>query len=275
VAPVIPQERIAQAREEVAMWNMVQRRPRARAAPRDRDDELDNNRGWLKRYPQMDISKMQDMDVYNRGVALQPFKVEYDSHEQINQKLNSTVILVKGHPFQVHGTIKLVGTAGYALLLGDRHGNLSWANYSDLTDFRTLAPGYINFNSTAYWVYRIPDRQNHQGMTMRNTYMKPAGDGRPQGMHPNTMMQALLNRKNIPFQPNLVELIENGVIQSIRLSNNVALHRVKNNGASCGVEYIGRPLGLVVGGRVKVLDDMDLGPTWIHKDCIDVSLELF
>lgn len=271
-----------QYERDLAEWQAIREmarmagRPlrRAPAQAGEAAPAMDPNRGYLDRYPRMDLTKIKEADTYSRGVNLQPFKVDYDTHEQISQKLQGSVILVKGWPFTVQATIHRKD-GGFALLLGNQAGNLSWVNYEDVSDFRSLAPGYVNYNTQSYWVYRIPDRQNTQGMTQRNTYMKPAGDGRTQGMNTAVMLSCLANRKNIPFQPNLIELIESGVFSSVRLSNNLALHRVKTKGAIAGVEYIGRPFGLLVDGRVKVLDDADLGPTWIHKDCFDVNLELF
>lgn len=266
----------AQYDREVNEWQLM--RAVARAHPglrRDREPPMAaHNRAYMTQYPKLEIDKMVDMDTYNRGVILPPFKVEYDSHEQIQQKLYGTVILIKGHPFYVQATIQNEdGTFG--LLLANRAGNFSWCMYSEISDFRTLAPGYVNHSGLAYWVFRTPERQTYQGMTSRNTFAKAAGsDGRGTGLHHNTMLSCLTNRKNMPFQSNLIDLMEQGVITSIRLSNNLALHKVKNKGAVAGVEYIGRPFGLIVDGKVKVLDDADLGPTWIVKDCMDVNLEL-
>lgn len=267
----------AQYEADLAVWQADRlgglRRVRAAAPPQA--EVRAHNRGWMEKYGHLDINKLKDADTYNRGVALQPFKAEYDSHEQIQQKLYQSVILIKGWPFLVQGTIALE-KGGFGLLLSDRDGTYKWVNYEEITDCRSLAPGYVNYSSAAYWVYRIPERQNHQGMTARNTLMKAAGtEHRSQGMNSNVLMQSVTGRKNIPFQTNLMDMIESDVFSSVRLSNNLALHKVKNKGAIAGVEYIGRPLGLIVDGRVKVLDDADLGPTWISKDCLDVNLELF
>lgn len=243
--------------------------------PHREPEDRANNREWLKQYKPLNLKELPEAKNYDRGVKLSPFRVEYDSHEQIYQKLHGSVILVKGWPYIVHGTIDK-GRGKFALLLADRAGSLAWIDYDDVSDTRSVAPGYVNYNSYAYWVYRIPDRQNHQGHTSRNTFMRAAGtDGRPSGMQTNIMLTCMHSRKNILFQPNLLGLIENGIISSVRLSNNLALHKVKNKGAICGVEYIGRPLGLIVDDRLKVLDDSDLAPTWIHKDCAEVNLELY
>jgi len=274
--PEIPQDMHHAAVLELEAWhvqrdfNNLRRRPRAMPE----EEAMNPNRSWLKKYPKLDVSKLTPVEGYNRGVALGKFKVEYDSHEQIQQKLHNTVILVRGHPFSVAGTIAMED-GKFALLLSNQDASLRWLPFDEIDDLRSMAPGYVNHNGVAYWVYRIPERQNQQGMSNRNTFLKPAGDGRASGMHNATMLACLQCRKNIPFEPNLINLMDNNVIYSIRLNNNVALYKVKNKGTSCGVEYIGRPLGLIVENKLKVLDDADLGPTWIHKDCNEVGLELF
>jgi hypothetical protein len=60
----------------------------------------------------------------------------------------------------------------------------------------------------------------------------------------------------------------------MRLSNNVALYTTGKKGAPVGVEYCGRPLGLIVHDKCLVEDENDLYPTWIANDLAKVRLEM-
>lgn len=236
------------------------------------EPEMANNRQYLKDYPELNLDKIADGPKIIRSVSLPPFKVEYDSHEQISQKLRGSVIMIKDNPFHVVETID--AAKGFALLVRDFKGVTSWIMYEAVKDFRGIAPGYVNYQNAAYWVYRVPERQNRQGMTNANTQSRLVGTMFTQGARNDFLLTALSVRKDIPYAPNLAQLIDAGALNSIRLSNEIALFKSKTKGAPVGVEYLGRNIGLIVKDQVKVLDENDLIPSWINKDFMSVNLSL-
>lgn len=248
---------------------VAQRPPAARLR---RDPDMPNNRQYLKDFPKLNLDKVPDGPKILRAVNLPPFKVDYDSHEQISTKLRGSVIMIKDNPFNVVDTIE--AQDGFALLIRDYKGTTSWIMYDDVKDFRGIAPGYVNFQNAAYWVYRVPERQNRQGMTNANTHSRLAGTDFVQGARTDFLLTALSTRKDIEYAGNLVSLMEAGALSSIRLSNEIALYRSKTKGAPVGVEYYGRKIGLIVKDQVKVYDENDLIPSWINKDFMAVNLTL-
>jgi hypothetical protein len=245
------------------------------AAPRRREEGMAANEKIMKMYKKLDLGKLKDGPVIERDIALPPFKVEYDSHEQINQKLNQTVILIKNNPFYVHQTCEYE-RGKFALLVSDPDGeNNTIVHYDDVVDCRGIAPSYYNHRGSAWWIYRVPERQNSQGMSQRNMQFKPAGERNHPGMcRTNDLLKALAQAKDIKYAPNLTDLLLSGANNSLRLSSRVAIYQSGKKGAPIGVEYCGRPLGLVIGDRCKVLDETDLIPSWMHKDLAKVDLLL-
>lgn len=245
--------------------------PEIAARVRRRPDDLEPNGRMFRDYRPLDLSKVPDGPKIVRDINLPPFRVDYDSHEQIHQKLVNTVILVKDNPVYVMQS----GVQNGKFFLHVRgKGFEGIIPYDEVKDCRGIAPGYFAYRGNAHWVYRSPERQNQQGMHQRNTYHKQAGQDLLNGARQEFLQEVLTFVKDIPFSPNLVEVMQSQGTSSIRLNNNVALYLTNKKGAPCGVEYCGRPLGLIVNDRCKVLDENDLYPTWIAKDLNKVRLEL-
>lgn len=240
--------------------------PRARA----RDDEMPNNARIMKEFTALNLDKLQG-PVILRDVKLPPFKIDYDSHEQIHQKLNNTVILIKNVPFLVRQTADL-GKVGFGLLVQDKDGDNYKVLYNAVQDCRGIAPGYFMYRGQALWVYRVPERQNSQGMHPRNCQYKVAGTTHATGASATVLLHSLGQATDVQYASNLNDVLLGGMNQSMRLSNNIALYLTNKKGAPIGVEYCGRPLGLMVNGAIKVMDTNDLGPSWIHKDLHKVGL---
>lgn len=239
--------------------------PHAPPRVRARDEEMGNNMKVLKEFPELNLDKLVSGPVIARDIKLPPFKIDYDSHEQIHQKLMNTVILVKNNPFYVQQTVDL-GKGKFSLLVKDKDGANSVVKYDDVKDCRGIAPGYFMYRGAACWIYRIPDRQNQQGMHQRNMQYKTAGSTRPNSARYDFLLIALSTAKDMLYAENLQEVMLAGGTDSLRLTDKVALYLTQKKGAPIGVEYCGRSLGLIVNNYVKVMDENDLGPSWIHKD---------
>lgn len=241
-------------------------RPRARAEPNPQDQVL-----AFKKIKALNLEKLKPGDPVQRDVSLPPFHVDYDNYEQINTKLNQTVIMIKDNPYLVRGVYDL-GNNQFGLNVLDSAGSVYGIEYKDVADCRPIAPGYVTRNGSVYWLYRGPERQNQQGMNHRNTFIKPVNTTLAQGARTDFLLGALSNRKDMRYEPVLGVMIQGGAVSHLRLSNNVAIFHANKKGAPIGVEYCGRNFGLIVEGGVKVLDENDLRPSWIHKDLNAVNL---
>jgi len=252
---------------EVVWPEELRRRERARRP------EMDANTGMM-RLPALKLEKVEEGPYIPRDIQLSPFKVDYDTHEQINQKLNNTVIFIKNRPFLVLQTAEQKGKF-YLYVRGGGDGrNEGVIAYDEVKDCRGVAPGYWMHRGVAMWIYRSPERQNSQGMCGRNTYYRIAGGSGVQPANANMLLDALQIAKDIPYAPNLSDIITGGGNTSIRLSHRIALFLANKKGAPLGVEYCGRPMGLIVNHACKVHDPFDLSPSWIKKDFDHVGLSL-
>jgi len=240
--------------------------------PRQRED-MDRNAGMLRKYPELNLDKLPDGPEITRDIKLPPFKIDYDTHEQIHQKLNGTIILIKNQPFTVMETAEIKkGEFALAVYGNEREPRVVY--YKDIADCRGIAPGYFVYRGASYWTYRIPERQNSQGMHQRNMRMKAAGQQADTAARPEFLMSALGVVKDVIYSNNLQDMILGGANQSIRLTNRVSLYNTGKKGAPIGVEYCGRDLGLIVHDQCKVYDEADLGPSWLHKDMMQAGLNL-
>lgn len=249
--------------------------------------EADNNRGLgvrqaqlvmnehiaaFKKFKPLNLEKLKPGDPVVRDITLPPFKVDYDQLEQINTKLLNTVIMIKDNPFYVLNVYDLGGGA-FGLRVHGLDGNSFGIEYKDVADCRPIAPGYVSRNGSVYWLHRGPERQNQQGMNHRNTFLKAVNTDLVQGARHDFLLSALANRKDTPYNPVLDQMLVYQHVNHLRLSNNVALFFANKKGAPIGVEYCGRNFGLLTeGGAVKVLDECDLRPTWIHNDLRKIGL---
>lgn len=239
----------------------------------ERIREVPNNRQYMKDFPELNLDKLKPGPDIHCDISLSPFRVDYDTHEQVEQKLRGTVILIKNVPFHIPHTIDL-GRGKFALLLTDAEGNHKTVKYDDVKDCRGIAPGYFMYRSEALWLYRVPERQNQQGMSQRNMQYTPAGGGPVKAPSHGLLLSCLSIVQDVTFSPNLQDVLLGGGASSLRLSNRIALYQTKKKGAPIGVEYCGRPLGLIIRDAVKVLDENDLRPSWIHKDLHKVNLSM-
>jgi hypothetical protein len=244
----------------------------ARQANR-RERGMAPNEEVMRRYRALNLDKLQAGVDIPRDIKLPPFKVDYDSHEQVHQKLYNTVILVKNNPFYVIETAE-PKPGEFILAVADSEGNHFRVDYKNVADCRGIAPGYFSDGGAAQWVYRVPERQNRQGMYQQNTRRKPAGQELVSQCRTDFLLRALNNKHDVPYSGGLSQVIIGGGADSLRLSNRVALFKTKKKGAPVGVEYCGRLFGLIVKDECKVLDEHDLQPSWIHKDFAHVNLPL-
>jgi hypothetical protein len=231
--------------------------------PERAEREMATNAAMMKRFPTLNLDKLPDGPEIIRDIKLPPFKIDYDTHEQIHQKLNGTIILIKNRPFVVSETCEFK-KGKFALAVYDTEREQKIVYYDDIADCRGIAPGYFTHRGAAHWTYRVPERQNSQGMHQRNMQCKQAGSKSPTSARSDFLLAALGVVKDVKYAANLHDIILGGGAQSIRLTNRLALYATGKKGAPIGVEYCGRALGLIVNDQCKVHDECDLMPSWMQ-----------
>lgn len=204
-----------------------------------------------------------------RKYKLQPFKINYETYQEIKLRLYNTVISVKGNPFWV----KAVGQDGvgkFKLLLTDVDKQYQ-VKYDDLNDLRTIPPMYVTSSSTG-WLARHPGRVYQQGMNRNNTSIRsPDCEAMVASFDPVSFINGFKKRQNREWSPVFANLLSTGELANIRLSDDVAIQHKRNKVIAC---YRGRALGEVVENEVNLFDEDDALQQWIETAARKVNLEL-
>lgn len=207
-----------------------------------------------------------------------PFSMPYDTLEEIQMRLNGTVVLFDGEP------VLIVAVKAK----GNKKGefNLHFKGYNDAAGRVHTYPSekwdlyvpislYTHFGSgeMAYWVSRRTERQYQQGANQKNTTYTRVGSDRPQGLHPSSILQALA--KPCPVVQMSEQLV--AYFSSAVLSPHVAIW--KNAEGIIGVEYKGVAVGNVkkLEKGLYVLDtaneSLSLNP-WCQQRLEEVGIRL-
>ncbi len=204
-----------------------------------------------------------------RKYALNPFKIEYETYQEIKLRLLNTVIAIKGNPFLVQKIAQQPG--GFKLAVSDGVKTYS-VLYKDLTDLRSIPPMYVNSSSAPGWLCRIPGRVYQQGMNRQNTVLKTV-DGKSafSVLDATNFVKTFNKRQTRQWDTTLKSLLEAGDLSCVRLSDEVAVKTEKGKILAC---YRGRFLGKVNNNDILVGDEDDLLQQWIDKSVKEVGLEL-
>lgn len=204
-----------------------------------------------------------------RKYDLRPFKINYETYQEIKLRLLNTVISIKGHPFLVQ---KIAQTPqGFKLAVSDGLKTKT-VLYKDLTDLRSIPPMYVNGSHGPGWMCRIPGRVYQQGMNRQNTVLK-AVDGKAtlSALDATHFVKTFNKRTMRQWSSTLKSLLDVGELPGVRLSDEVAVKSEKGKILAC---YRGRFLGTVNDNDVIVGDDDDLLQQWIERSVKEVGLEL-
>lgn len=204
-----------------------------------------------------------------RKFALNPFKIEYETYQEIKLRLLNTVIAIKGHPFLVQ---KIAHQAnGFKLAVSDGSKTYS-VMYKDLVDLRSIPPMYVNSPSSPGWLCRMPGRVYQQGMNRQNTLLKTIdGKGNIANLDANYFVKTFNKRQLRKWDTTLKSLLDAGDLSSVRLSDEVAVKIDKGKILAC---YRGRFLGKINDNDILVGDEDDLLQQWIERSVKEVGLEL-
>lgn len=200
---------------------------------------------------------------------LQPFKIKYDTLEEVRMRFNKTVLMIKGHPFTVSDQ-RSVKDRLY-LLLENPNGVKQYIAVDDVPDFRPAPSVYVQCQSTAGYLTRLPARVNQQGMTSQNVSIRQVGSRDFVPVRVEQIRDSLACYGSIlKWDVKYAQLIDAGVVQTLRLSDRVAVYQRDKN---CIAEYKGRRLGKMDRHGVR-LDDEDDSQPWLKKDLAKVELEI-
>lgn len=225
--------------------------------------------GFQWTYPDLNLDALEAKPLRRR--ELTPFKINYETYQEIKLRLMNTVISIKGHAFLVQ-KIKQPTPGKFLLALQDHAGNIVSVKYDDIQDLRSIPPMYVVTGGTG-WLRRHPGRVYQQGITRQNTTLwDVAGKGVVGNIDVNKLIRNLGTRDNRKWDATMYSLVKQGELPVIRLSDDVAVKREEDNKIlAC---YRGRVLGEIRDNDVLVMDEDDLLQGWIERATTEVGLEL-
>lgn len=200
-----------------------------------------------------------------------PFKMPYQALEEVQLRLNQSVILVKSQPFYVNSVEPEKGD--FMLHLSDAKKGQFKLPYScpDLS-LRSPPPGYVvSQDGVVSYFVRVPERVQKQGCAPENTKRKKIGEstwGSFSGA--GDILNSLSGRKPRVYTRAIHAHMQDGLIKAAFLTKNVALF-AKDEDVLC--EYKGRKLGYVRDGYVA-LPGSDRGMSFIVRDLRQANLEV-
>jgi hypothetical protein len=225
--------------------------------------------------PELDTDKLPN--AFPGRPALPPFKLPYDTIEEVRMRLRQTVIFIKNHPFIVHDcqtNRKNPDVDGrFKLVLEDRDLKQSIIPLDKATDLRGCPPSYVVRDGQVGYLNRIPARVNTQGMTPQNTTIRRVGTYGGLQFNLRSLVQFCAPRKAVKWSESLSELIVNDALREVRLDSNVAIF-AKPSTEKLYAEYKGRRIGEIKEQTVIPDDPDDLVQPWIVDDLRTVNLEL-
>lgn len=231
----------------------------------NRDETL-----WTK-IPELDTKNLTEK-VFDRP-RLRPFRLNYDTIDEVKMRFKGTCILIKGNPFYVSDT--RVNKRLFYLLLEDIEDKKSTICLDEVSDFRSPPPGYVQMETEHAYMTRVPARVNQQGLNSQNTTLRRVSTGKNISFNSKGLVAALSSKGSItPWKEDFRDLMVNKVIPEFRLSDEVALF-TKKGVQSVYAGYRGRVFGtLEEGNTVKAYDEDDLIQPWVKKHFDKVQLNL-
>lgn len=193
------------------------------------------------------------------------FKPTYETLHDIRMRLERCLLFIGSELYYVREIMADTATKDFVLSLLDKDGKKFFVRYNRCTDIdlRTPEPQYVTVQREPLYFIRPPYRQQRQGLAPENFGCRKVGSGDSQliRLHELTLLMQGLSTDILPFSTNYNELIDRGVLPSLRLSKDVALYREKS---STKAEYRGRFLGVVSGNEIH-LDSDDFQKPWIRR----------
>lgn len=237
---------------------------------RRHDQELEGQRVFWKGVDPLNLNALDEV-TFDRP-RLAPFKLKYDTLEEVRMRFNKTVILVKGNPFNVSDQ-RHIGQS-YYLLLEDINNKKSYIPVEEIPDLRPAPPGYVKIGETNGYLKRSPARVNQQGMTSQSVNIQRVGSKDFIPFSTPSLVEALSFRgKILPWNIHYKRLIDDRVVSTFRLSDTIAVYKPQGKDVVV-VEYKGRRLGALRDNTIHAFDEDDLIQPWVQRDTRRVDLEI-
>lgn len=238
---------------------------------RQREDViLEGNRVLWKGIPELNIDSLQEI-TFDRP-RLAPFKLKYDTIDEVRMRFHKTIILVKGNPFYVTDQRQIKND--FFILVEDAESKKAYCPIENIPDLRPAPPGYIRISELNGYFKRMPARVNQQGLTAGSVSVTKVGGKDHIAFGMGGLVEALSGRRNIlKWDTSYRKLMDDRIVSSFRLSDTVALY-TKHNSDPVIVEYKGRRLGELTDHTVKVFDEDDIIQPWLKADTQKVDLEV-
>lgn len=223
-----------------------------------------------KSIPELNV---RDLTEKNFGrPKLKPFKLEYDTLQEISMRFRQTAIQIKGNPFYVSDVRKV--KKQYFFLIENARDQKFQVCVDDIDTFRGVPPGYVTLDGRHGFLSRVPARVNQQGMSPQNTSIVKISTQSGIVYNVKGIVQAIESKgKILSWHRNYRDLMLNRAIPEMRLSDDVAVFTKKGQD-QIYVGYHGRIFGKMNDDhRVSALDEDDLIQPWITKHFEKVNLE--
>lgn len=218
--------------------------------------------------PELNVDALPVRPVNRR--PLPAFKLPYQKLDEIQLRLNKTMITVKGNPFYIRSIKQAHGD--FYLNMVDCDGKAWRSKYKDIPDLRSPPPLFITHEGATGWLQRIPERVYQQGLNRSNTIIRGLhSDGLVANFHPEKMCKTLASRTTRKWDNSLASLMQETAVKAVRLSDSVAAGR---HGSHLMAYYKGRTLGAIKDDEVLLQDEDDLLQDWIVKDARDAGFRL-
>ncbi len=250
-------------------------------------DPLNEYEVVLNRNPPAKVGRFEKLeDVTNAGGGIPddrkiyPFRMKYDTLDEVNRRLKNSIVLVSGRPVYVEETNQL-RNGEFELIIFGQDNVRKKLNYTQAENVntRSIQPEYIRKNGQIGYVTRLPARCNSQGMTHENTGFFTVGKGKRNNKEVRNFFErsqlpsflgALADKDVVPWEEKFHGLMSKGVVTSFRMSPNLAVFYNQNQDRPF-IEYKNRVLGHVEGSSV-VSDD--LPKPWIVNALREVNMTL-
>lgn len=218
--------------------------------------------------------------IRKRRLMVPNFKHPYSTLEDFRLRLSGSLITIAGEIYYVKDTVRS-GKEFYLVVQSSEDYKKKQSkkiNYSsEHIDTRPIEPHYLQYIDKPMFLVRPPRRQQRQGMTHDNTYVKPVGESRYQNADMMELAACLVPRDNLIWNETFHDLmVKQRLFSSLRLSNHIALYmgyddREDEDERKMFAEFRGRRLG-AVRERTIILDEDDCNQPWITEAVKSVGM---
>ncbi len=196
-----------------------------------------------------------------RRLIQPPFKLHLETLSDAHLRLSHTVVFVGATPYYVHDVYQ--GSGDFLLTMETWEGKVYRIWYSNPhLDLRNPEPQYIMYQEKPGLLYRRPTRQQRQGLSHDNAFVKHVGGRRyrPENIH--EVLRGLQETGVCMWDAKYWELMQKlRAFSALRLSPSIAVYL---EGPQLKTEYKGRLLGDLNEDVVSVTEE-DFNRPWIKR----------